>query len=163
MDIYEFLKKLHISYQMIEHEPVYTIEEAQFIKSKIIGVGCKNLFLTDQKGNYFLVLMTDQKRAHLKEISKQVGVSHLAFASEETLKQILNLSKGSVTPLGIVNDDENKVMILIEKSLQDQVLLLHPNTNCATIALHYKDLLKIIIYTNHRYAIFDSDYDGNLD
>ena len=153
MNLYEILDKLNIKYEEVEHEAVFTAEQAQFIKVEIEGIGCKNLFLTDKKGKYFLVLMEDNKKANIKEIAKITGASHLSFASKDELEKILLLKQGSVTPLGIINDIENKVILVIEKELKDKKLLLHPNTNTKTIAINYKDLIKFIEFGKHKYIL----------
>ncbi len=153
MNLYEILDKLNIKYEEVEHEAVFTAEQAQFIKVEIEGIGCKNLFLTDKKGKYFLVLMQDNKKANIKEIAKITGASHLSFASKDELEKILLLKQGSVTPLGIINDIENKVILVIEKELKDKKLLVHPNTNTKTIAINYKDLIKFIEFGKHKYIL----------
>ena len=107
MDLYKILNKLDIKYDEINHIPIYTAEDAQFIKKDIDGIGCKNLFLTDKKGKYFIFMIEDNKKADIKMVSKSVNTSHLSFANIEELKNILNLDLGSVTPMGIVNDNEN--------------------------------------------------------
>lgn len=151
MDIYEVLKKLDIKYEEVEHEPVFTAEQSQKIKQQIFGVGCKNLFLTDRKGNYYLYLIDDGKKADLREVGKKVKVSHFSFATEEELKNIMKLEKGSVTPLGIINDVDNVVKILMDEDLKDKMLLMHPNVNTKTLAMSFDDLIKFINYTNHEY------------
>ena len=151
MDIYEVLKKLNIKYEEVEHEPVFTAEQSQKIKQQIFGVGCKNLFLTDRKGNYYLYLIDDSKKADLKEAGKKVNVNHFSFATEEELKSIMKLEKGSVTPLGIINDVDNVVKILMDEDLKDKMLLMHPNVNTKTLAMSFDDLIKFINYTNHEY------------
>lgn len=150
MNLYEILNKLDINYEEIEHKPVYTIEQSNNIKNMISGVGCKNLFLTDKK-NYYLVLLEDKKRADIKEISKIINTSHMSFATPDELKKILNLEPGSVTPFGIINDTENKVLILIDSELKNQKLLFHPNTNIKTISIYFSDLIRFIEYENHKY------------
>ncbi len=153
MNLYEILDKLNIKYEEVEHEAVFTAEQAQFIKVEIEGIGCKNLFLTDKKGKYFLVLMEDNKKANIKEIAKITGASHLSFASKDELEKILLLKQGSVTPLGIINDIENKVILVIEKELKDKKILVHPNTNTKTIAINYNDLIKFIEFGKHKYIL----------
>lgn len=74
---------------------------------------------------------------------------------EEELNEILKLTKGSVTPLGIINDKDNLVTILLDKDLIDKRILVHPNVNTKTISLEYKDLIKIIEYANHNYIIIE--------
>lgn len=154
MELYETLKKLNIDYEEIEHNAVFTIEEAlkENIPSRIEGIECKNLFCKN-KDCYYLIFLEASKRADLKAISKVVGVSHLSFASIEELKDILNLDMGSVTPLGIINDDYNKVTLIIDQELKGNRVLVHPNINTKTISLEFEDLIKFIKYTNHSYIL----------
>ena len=153
MDLYKILNKLNIDYKEIEHETVYTIEQAQNIKGSICGVGCKTLFLTDKKGKYFLLMLNENKRANIKELTKILKVSKLSFASSEELKNILNLEQGSVSPLGIIYDSENLVTLIIDKDLKDKKILVHPNTNTKTVSIDYNDLIKFIENENHYYII----------
>lgn len=150
--IYDVLKKLNINYEEISHQAVYTVKEAQSIKEKIEGIGCKNLFLTDKK-NYYLYLIEENKKADLKELNNIIRSGHLSFASPDALKEILDLEPGSVTPLGLINDKENKVTLLIDKDLQANKILCHPNTNTKTISVLYSDLIKFVQYINHNYKI----------
>lgn len=150
MNIYEILNKLDIKYEEVEHEAIYTVEQAQNIKNMVNGVGCKNLFLTDKK-NYYLVLLEDSKRVNIKELSNKVNTSHLSFANPEELKNILNLEPGSVTPLGIINDINNKVTIIIDSELKNKKILFHPNTNTKTISINFSDLIKFIENEKHKY------------
>lgn len=152
MNIYELLNKLNIKYSLVEHKPVFTSLESEFIKEKIEGLGVKNLFLKDTKDNYYILLLKDDEKADLKSISKNLN-THLSFGSEEKLKELLNLTKGSVTPLGIMNDINNKVTVLINKNLTNSKILCHPDTNTKTISIEYKDLIKFIEYLHHNYKI----------
>lgn len=150
--LYDILQKLDIVYEEVNHQRVYTIEEAQKagIRNLINGVGCKNLFLTDHKDHYYLVVLEENKKIHIKDISQIVG-AHLSFASPERLKEILGLESGSVSPFGIINDNKNKTIIIIDKELKNQKLLFHPNRNDKTINIEYNDLIKFIKYLNHNY------------
>jgi len=150
MDIYEVLNDLNIEYKEVSHEPVFTIEEAQKIKKNILGCGCKNLFLTDQK-RYYVVILPENKKADLKRIKNIIKAKSLSFAKETELQNILNLERGSVTPLGIINDADNLVTILIDTDLENQLLLFHPNTNSKTLSIQYKDLIKFIEFEKHNY------------
>lgn len=155
MTIYEILDKLKISYEEISHKAVFTVEEANAIQEQINGVGCKNLFLTNKKGKYYIYVLEDSKQANLKELQIFLNEKRLSFGKEEELNEILKLTKGSVTPLGIINDKDNLVTILLDKDLIDKRILAHPNVNTKTISLEYKDLIKIIEYTNHNYIIIE--------
>lgn len=153
INLYETLDKLDIVYEEISHEKVMTVEEAKHIENMIEGIGSKNLFLTDKK-NYYLVILEENKRADIKELMNIIGCSRLSFASSNRLKEILDLEEGSVTPFGIINDKDNKVMLLIDKDLKNNKLLFHPNTNTKTISVSYDDLIKFIENQNHKYINF---------
>ena len=153
MDLYNVLKELNIFYEEISHNKVMTIEEAKKIENMIDGIGSKNLFLTDKK-KYYLVILEENKRANIKELINIIGCNKLSFASSEKLKEILGLEEGSVTPFGIINDKDNRVVLLIDKDLRDNQLLFHPNINTKTISVNYDDLIKFIEYENHEYIVF---------
>lgn len=149
-DIYEVLKNLNIQYEEISHELVYTVEEAKKISENINGVGCKALFLK-RKDDYYLLLLKEDKKADIKTVAKTVGVSKLSFANADSLEKIMGLQPGSVTPLGIINDCENKVFLIIDKELKGERLLLHPNTNSRTVSISYGDLIRFIEHERHSY------------
>lgn len=153
MNLYETLKHLNIDYKEIEHEKVMTVEEAKHIEDMIEGIGSKNLFLTDKKDKYVLVLIHEDKQANIKSISELVGIKHLSFAKPEELMSVLGLEIGSVTPMGIINDTDNKVLLVIDESLIGKKLLVHPNINTKTMSIEYNDLIKYIEYLNHKYII----------
>lgn len=149
MEVLDLLNKLGIVYEKVDHKAVFTSDEAQFIKNSIDGVGVKNLFLKDNKGKFYVLIMPDLKRADLKTTRKFLGVSNLSFGSEDELMEVLGLIKGSVTPLGIINDKDNKVVILIDKDLVGLKLLVHPNVNTSTVSLEYNDFIKFVDFLNH--------------
>lgn len=150
MTIEEKLKELNIPYEKVEHPAVYTVEEAKEKVPPIDGVGCKNLFLKTQKKEYFLYMLKEDKQVNLKSLSETLGVTRFHFASPESLEEILGIIPGSVTPLAIVNDKENKVTVVLDKELQGKKVLVHPNKNTATLSLQYEDLVKFIKNENHK-------------
>ncbi len=109
----------------------------------------KNLFLRDDKKmRYILLVLQKEKQVNLRELAKKINSRPLSFASEESLHRFLGLSKGSVTPLGILNDESRKVEVMIDSSLLSYHCIgVHPNDNTATIFLKLNDLKDIII--NH--------------
>lgn len=151
MNIYDVFKKLDINYKEVSHKAVFTVEEAKFIKESIEGVGCKNLFLTDKKNHYFLLVLEENKRADIKSIAKIAGVSSLSFASDDALFKILGVRPGSVTPLGIIHDRECLVNLFIDRNLCNKKILVHPNVNTKTVSIECSDLIKFIDYLNHNY------------
>ena len=155
MNIYDILRELNIRYEEIEHKAVYTIEEAmqEDIPSKIEGIECKNLFVKS-KTRYYLIFLKAEKRADLKAIANLVGEAKLSFANEEELKNRLNLTIGSVTPLGLINDRDNLVTLLIDKELENQKVLAHPNVNTKTVSMQSSDLIKLVEHIKHQYILF---------
>lgn len=152
MELYSSLADLGIVYEEIEHEPVYTAKEAQFIKSNISGIGCKNLFLTDnRRTKYLLAILEDGRKADLKQIATIAGTSRLSFVGRDEMYEILHLFPGSVSPFGIIYDEENRITLLIDVGLKGKKLLFHPNINTKTLAISYNDLIRFIEFTNHGY------------
>ncbi len=145
--VYKELDRLGINYQVMEHPAVYTINEMEALEIFLDNPWIvKNLFLRDASGRrHFLVTLDMNKRVDLKELRQQLGTSGLSFASEERLMKYLELTKGSVTPLGILNDGELAVEVVFDSSLvgRDRIGI-HPNDNTATVMLRYEDLEKII-------------------
>lgn len=150
MKVEEKLKELNISYEIVEHPAVYTVEEAKEKVPKIEGIGCKNLFLKTQKKECFLYTLPEDKQINLKLLSEMLGVTRFHFASPTTLEEVLGVIPGSVTPLAIINDKENKVTVLLDKELKEKKILVHPNRNTATISITYEDLIKYINNLNHK-------------
>lgn len=146
MDILDVLNKLNIKYDIKEHKAVYTVEEMQEIFLDLEGIGCKNLFLQDVKKKLFLYIFPEYKRADLKMLPGKINSKRLSFANENDLQIYLGLIPGAVTPLGIINDKEQKVTVVLDKELKNNKVLIHPNRNTATISIKYDDLIKFIKY-----------------
>lgn len=157
MNVLNFLEELGIKFELLEHSAVYTVEESRRLRifEKLSGQACKNLFLRNKRGEFFLLTLPADKRADLKRVAMLLHLPRLSFASEEELEKILRLQTGAVTPLAIINDDTKKVRLIIDAELQGKKLLLHPNTNTATIALAFADLVKVILQTEHEYSLVE--------
>lgn len=151
MDILELLKEMNIEYELQEHRAVYTVEDVQEIFLNLDGIGCKNLFLKDIKKKLFLYTLPDNKRADLKTLPEKINSKRLSFANENDLQEYLGLTPGSVTPLGIINDKEQKVTVVLDKELKNNKVLIHPNRNTATISIKYEDLIKFINHCGNEY------------
>lgn len=140
------LDELNIKYRLIDHPPVYTIEEMENLNLEEKGHIVKNLFLKNSNGKkHYLVVLKGDKKADLKSIRHQIESTALSFASEERLKKHLDLLKGAVTPLGIINDEQHCVNIVIDKDLRNQNIIgVHPNVNTSTVFINYNDMIKFI-------------------
>ena len=140
------LDELNIHYKLIDHPAVYTIDTMDELHLNKNGHIVKNLFLKNSNGKkHYLVVLKGNKKANLKSIKSQINSTALSFASEERLEKHLGLSKGAVTPLGIINDDEHLVNIVLDEDLKNEEILgVHPNVNTSTVFISYNDLIKFI-------------------
>lgn len=135
--VYHFLTELSIEFREYRHPPVNTVAEAEKVWQDIPGIHCKNLFLRDHKGkNHFLVIMPAQKVLDMKKLAAGIGKGRLSFASPQRLQKYLGLTPGSVSPFGLINDTEHRVLVYIDQELQNADRLgFHPNINTITITL----------------------------
>ena len=140
------LDELNIPYEIINHPPVYTIKEMEDLNLNKKGHIVKNLFLKNSNGKkHYLVVLKGDKKADLKSIRSQINSTALSFASEERLEKHLGLLKGAVTPLGIINDNDHSVNVVLDEDLKNEKIIgVHPNVNTATVFITFDDLLKFI-------------------
>ena len=146
-EIYNFIKSKNIWYEVTEHKAVFNMAELSEIEILYPEYDAKNLFVRDdKKRNYYLITVRGNKKVDLKKFRKNNGTRPLSFASEQDLMSIMNLIAGSVTPLGLLNDNELKVIFYLDKDfLNDkQIIGVHPNDNTATLWLKVMDLIDII-------------------
>ena len=145
--IYDFLKAQGIKYEAVEHKAVFNMAEMAEVTLPSPEADAKNLFVRDdKKRNYYLITVRGTKRVDLNEFRQKYGTRRLSFASDADLLAYLGLTPGSVTPLGLLNDEDCKVQFFIdEEFLQPDALIgVHPNDNTASIFLKAADLLNII-------------------
>lgn len=147
------LEELNIKYELVNHEPVHTIEDMKNLDQAIFKGAeiCKNLFLRDQKGKrHFLVVLCNEKQADIASIQEQAYSTRLSFGSAERLEKHLKLKPGHVGPMGLINDENGAVEVLFDKDLKNKGLLaVHPNTNEASILINFNDLEKFVKQTKH--------------
>lgn len=144
--VYERFAELGINYERVDHPAVYTMEEMDSLGIFNKGVVGKNLFLRDNKGKrHFLVFVFGDKHANLESIQNELGIKHVSFGSAERLDKYLGLTKGSVSPLGAINDTTASVEFIIDKEFTDYPCVgVHPNQNTSTVWLTFEDLMKVI-------------------
>lgn len=142
----QYLEESNIPFEIMEHPAAMTIEDIDGFDLPHAQYIVKNLFLRDdKKRNHYLVVMEKTKTCNLKEIRAKLGTRPLSFASEEDLQTYLGLRKGSVTPLGILNDETLQVQVVIDEDITKNHLVgIHPNDNTATVWINPNDLQKII-------------------
>lgn len=145
-EVIDFLNEKQIAFEKVEHDAVFTIEDMEGLGLDEKGEICKNLFLRDQKGKkHFLVVLPHGQKVDMASLSDALGAGKLSFASADRLTKYLKLTQGAVSPLGVLNDEEKSVIVVIDKGLEGMDRLgIHPNDNTATLFLSYKDLLKIL-------------------
>ena len=128
------LKSLDISYELVCHPAVYTIDQMLALDLPHPEDIVKNLFLRDaKKRKYYLPCIKEDKHADLKKFRQLLGSSPLSFASEADLAAMLSLEKGSVTPFGILNDEECMVQVFFARDFCGGKMGGHPNENTATV------------------------------
>ncbi|MHB1393769.1 MAG: prolyl-tRNA synthetase associated domain-containing protein [Clostridia bacterium] len=151
--VYDALNQLEIPFTRYEHTAAYTIQEIDDMKLEMEGQHCKNLFTRNDNGNmHYLVLVSQEKRTDLKNLAKQIGSTRLSFASEERLLKYLGLTPGSVTPFGLLNDEERKVKVLIDEDLRNlKHICLHPNVNTVTVSILYDDFAKFLKWRGNEF------------
>lgn len=157
-DIYQILKQLGIKYEKFEHPAVYTVEEAQKYDRGIEAGKSKNLFLRNKKGNkHFLLIIESTKTADLKTLSSLLNENKLGFASPERLKEYLDLTPGSVSPFGLVNNKDKSVYVVVDNDLLNYPkLAFHPNINTATIVINTEDFKKFLTHTGNEIIFVDN-------
>ena len=147
MAAYDFLDSLGIEYTRADHERADTMEACLEIDEVLGFEICKNLFLCNrQKTDFYLLLMPGSKPFKTKELSGQLGTARLSFGSGEDMEALLGLLPGSVSVLGLINDKEMRVRLLIDEDLiKAQSFGCHPLMNTSTLAFSTADLLEKII------------------
>lgn len=145
-ELLNFLSNSQIQYILAEHEAAKTIEEIDSFNLPNAEYIVKNLFLRDdKKRNYYLIISQKDKTINLKTLRINLGTRPLSFASEDDLLRFLALPKGSVTPLGILNDETHSVQVIMDNDVFSYPLVgVHPNENTATVWLSPNDLKRII-------------------
>lgn len=158
MAVYELLDKLEISYQRVDHEAAATVDDCHDV-DEALGIHiCKNLFLCNrQKTDFYLLMMPGLKKFKTKELSAQLGVSRLSFAEAEYMEEFLDIKPGSVSVMGLMNDKEHRVRLLIDSELlQDEFVGCHPCVNTSSLKLRMKDILeKFLPYVGHGYTVVE--------
>ena len=145
--VYDFLDNLSVPYQRVDHEPAMTMEACAEIDKVLKAVTCKNLLLCNrQQTDFYLLLMPGDKVFKTKELSAQLGVSRLSFASGEFMEEFLDITPGSLSVVGLMNDKDFRVKLVIDEPvLKDEYICFHPCINTSTLRLKTADLTERVI------------------
>lgn len=160
---YDLLDKLQIPYWRLDHDAAYTIEACRNIDKLLEIEICKNLFLCNaQKTDFYLLMLPGNKKFKTAKLSKQIGSSRLSFAGAEFMEEFLDLTPGSVSVLGLMNDKEKRVHLLIDKDvLENQTYIgCHPCVNTSSVKIAVSDILeKFLPYIEHPYTLVELPWD----
>ena len=144
---YDLLDSLEVAYQRIDHEAAMTMEACAEIDRVLDATICKNLLLCNRQSTaFYLLMIPGDKVFKTSELSKQIGSSRLSFAKPEYMEQYLDITPGSVSVLGLMNDKENHVQLLIDEDvLKGEYVGCHPCINTSSLRLKTKDLMEKVI------------------
>ena len=145
--VYDLLDQLNISYHRIDHEEANTMEICQALEVTLGAEICKNLLLCNRQcTDFYMLLMPGNKPFKTKDLSKQIGSSRLSFASGEYMEQFLDITPGSLSVLGLMNDKENRVRLLIDEDvLKGEFVGCHPCINTSSLRLKTADVVNVLL------------------
>ena len=152
--VYDLLDKLNIEYERTDHEHAGTMEECNKIDAVLDVVICKNLFLCNrQQTQFYLLLMPGEKPFKTKELSNQINSARLSFASPEAMLKYLDIQPGAVSVMGLMNDRENMVQLLVDEDvLKDDYIGCHPCVNTSSLKIKTSDVFDTFLKAvNHDY------------
>ena len=150
MDAYQQVaNKLHelgITFDVVEHPPAFTTEQADSYIEGMEGVRTKSMFLTNRKKTqYYLLIMDDKKRLDMDDFKVQVGAGRIRMASLDSLAEKMTLPAGTVSPFGLLNNDEKDILVYFDKDIvSEDIMTFHPNTNEKTIFIKTQDLFRFL-------------------
>ena len=163
--VYDLLDRLEIEYTRIDHEAIFTIEGCNSIDS-VLGIHlCKNIFLCNtQKTRFYLLMMPGEKRFVTKDFCHQIESPRLSFAPQEDMEEYLDITPGSVSVMGLMNDHEHHVQLVIDQDvLKEEYLGFHPCINTTSMRISMKDLLeKFLPAVDHDYWTVDLAWQENV-
>jgi Ala-tRNA(Pro) deacylase len=153
--VYDMLDSLGIDFQRTDHDHADTMEACNDIDAVLGVVICKNLFLCNrQKTNFYLLMMPGDKPFKTKELSKQINSARLSFASPDFMEEYLDIHPGAVSIMGLMNDTENHVQLLIDEDvLKDPYIGCHPCVNTSSLKIRTEDILHTFLPAVHHEPI----------
>lgn len=144
---YDLLDRLAVEYERVDHAPAMTMEVCQAIDEVLQATICKNLFLCNrQETAFYLLMIPDTKVFHTKDLSAQIGSARLSFAKPEYMEKLLDITPGSVSVMGLMNDKENRVQLLVDEDvLKGEYIGCHPCINTSSVRFRTNDLIEKIL------------------
>lgn len=155
----DWLEGLGVAVTRHAHPPLHTVEESRALRGQLPGGHCKNLFLKERKGGFWLAVCREDRVIRIPDIARAAGLKRMSFGSAEDLAARLAVRPGAVTPLALVNDTERAVGLILDRQMMaGEVLNCHPLHNEATAALTTADLRRVFAATGH--AAIELDFDA---
>ncbi len=162
--LFHRLDQLAIKTTTVEHAAVFTVEESDRLHRDITGGHTKNLFLKDAKGGLWLIVAEAHAIVDLKLLHKVLGAPRFSFGNADLLESVLGVSPGSVTALAVVNDTEQRVSVVVDRTLMGyEKINCHPLTNTATTSIGRDDLIKFMRASGHEPRMIALDRLGGQD
>ena len=151
------LQELGITFDVVEHPPAFTTEQADSYIEGMEGVRTKSMFLTNKKKTqYYLLIMDDKKRLDMDDVKVQVRADRIRMASLDSLAKKMNLPAGTVSPFGLLNNEEKDIQVYFDKEIIDEErMTFHPNTNEKTIFISTQDLFKFLQDLGYSYQVLE--------
>ena len=163
--VYDFLDNLGIEYFRTDHEEANTMEVCNEIDKVLGTLICKNLFLCNrQKTDFYLLMMPGDKPFKTKDITKQLGCSRLSFADSEAMLEYLDIKPGAVSIMGLMNDKDNKVRLVMDRSVvEEDTIGCHPCVSTSSLKIKTDDILNVYLPAVHHEPTFVElpDYQEN--
>jgi Ala-tRNA(Pro) deacylase len=156
-EVLRILEELEIDYEIVEHPPVPTVEDALPYWDRIDATHCKNLFFRNHKGNrHYLVILKHLYQLNIRDLEKRLKQGKISFASPERMKRYLGLSGGSVSVFGLIHDVENHVHLFLDAELQSvRKISFHPNENTSTLVISFESFLRFLDWTGNSYEFIN--------
>ena len=152
-ELYELFERLAIRFEYHEHPPLATIEDTRIYWKDYNAGKCKNIFFRNHKGDrHYLVILEHLRQLDIKDLEKRLRQGKLTFASDKRLKRYLGVEPGSVSPFGLINDNEKHVYLFIDEKLNESdCLTFHPNIITASLVISKSDFLRFLGYSGNTY------------
>ena len=149
------LEELGIEFEVVEHPPAFTTEQADSYIEGLEGVRTKSMFLTNKKKTqFYLLIMDDKKTLDMDDFKEQVEANRIRMASADSLAEKMQLPAGTVSPFGLLNNEEKDIRVYFDKDIvSEEIMTFHPNTNEKTIFIKTQDIFRFIESISFNYEI----------
>ncbi len=157
-ELLDYLDELGLKTSTVDHQPVFTVEEARQLRGSQPGGHSKSFFLRNKKKRMWLVTAEADRKVDLRRLGESIGAGRVGFASPERLLTHLGVIPGAVSPFGVINDVGHVIQVALDRELLEQEPLnFHPLDNTKTTAIGRADLLRFLEATGHEPMLLEPD------